>query len=50
MSSLKTVNHHRQGIYTSFILNLAALTDVVQWMISFIFSPNVFGWSGFASP
>ena len=29
-SSLKTVNFHREGIYTSFKLKLSALTEVVQ--------------------
>ena len=31
-SSLKTVNHHREGIYTSFKLELSAFTEVVQWV------------------
>ena len=29
-SSLKTVNHHGEGMYTSFKLALAAFTEVVQ--------------------
>ena len=31
-TSLKTVNHHREGIYTSFKLELPGLTEVVQWI------------------
>ena len=27
--SLKTVNHHREGIYTPFKLELSALTEVI---------------------
>ena len=30
--SLKTVNRHREGIYTSFKLELSGLTEVVQWI------------------
>ena len=29
-ASLKTVNHNREGIYTSFKLDLSAFTEVVQ--------------------
>ena len=49
-SSLKTANHHREGIYTTFKLQLSALTEVVQWIETFIFSSNVSGGSGFKSP
>ena len=28
--SLKTVNHHREGIYTSFKLESSAFTEVIQ--------------------
>ena len=35
-SSLKTANHHREGIYTTFKLQLSALTEVVQWIETFI--------------
>ena len=49
-SSLKTANHHREGIYTTFKLQLSALTEVVQWIETFIFSSNVSGGSGFESP
>ena len=31
-SSLKTVNHHRDGIYTSFRLALAAFTEVIDFL------------------
>ena len=49
-SSLKTVNHHREGIYTSFKLNPSALTEVVQWKEVWPFSSNWFWGSGFKSP
>ena len=39
-SSLKTVNHHREGIYASFKLELSAFTEVVQWVEVFTFSSN----------
>ena len=29
--SLKTVNHHREGLYTSFKHILTAFTEMVQW-------------------
>ena len=41
-SSLKTVHHHREGIYTSFKIVLTALTDVVQWVAALTFSYNLF--------
>ena len=31
-SILKTVNHHKEGIYTSFKLALSVFTEVVQWI------------------
>ena len=30
MSSLNTVNHHREGIYTSFKLELSVFTEVIK--------------------
>ena len=32
MSSLKTVNHHGEGIHISFKLELRTFTQVVQWI------------------
>ena len=37
-SSLKTVNHHREGEYTK--LGWAAFTDMVQWIEALTFSSN----------
>ena len=41
-TSLKTVNHHREGIFTSFKLELSASTEVVQCMEALTFSFNWF--------
>ena len=38
-SSLKTASHHREGIYTSFKLELSAF-EVVQWIEVLTFSSN----------
>ena len=43
-SSLKTVNHHREGEYTK--LGWAAFTDMVQWIEALTFSSNWFWGSG----
>ena len=43
-SSLKTVNHHREGEYTK--LGWAAFTDMVQWIEPLTFSSNWFWGSG----
>ena len=41
------VNHYREGIYTSFKLELSAFTEVVQWIEALTFSSS---WgSGFKS-
>ena len=34
-TSLKTVDHHREGIYTSFKLELSGLTEVAKGAESF---------------
>ena len=35
------VNHHREGIYTSFKLKLSAFTEVVQWIEALTFTEFV---------
>ena len=37
-ASLKTVNHHGEGIYNSFNLELSAFAEVVQWIGALTFS------------
>ena len=49
-TSLKTVDHHREGIYTSFKHKLLAFSEAVQRIEPFLLSTNVFGGSGFESP
>ena len=39
-SSLETIDHHREGIYTSFKLDLSAFKEVVQWIEASTFSSN----------
>ena len=46
---MKTVNHHREGIYTSFKLALSAFTKVVQWIEELTFSSNWFWGFGFST-